>query len=129
MTVSGTRQLATFQMVMPARQLHTLPEPPWQQVGCAYADDIVHYPLSEPGDVCTPGELLLEFPQSIVNWGEFASANNFKGWLDPAVPLCQWTGVQCDSNGRVTALCALPPNASKMHTALRISALSAAMPT
>ena len=61
----------------------------------------------------TPGKLLLEFPQSIINWGEFASANNFKGWLDPAVPLCQWTGVQCDSNGRVTALCALTPPASK----------------
>ncbi|KAK9839800.1 hypothetical protein WJX81_002595 [Elliptochloris bilobata] len=55
-------------------------------------------------------ELLLELPQNVVNWGEFASANNLKGWLDASVPLCQWSGVQCDGNGRITALrlsCAL----------------------
>ena len=54
------------------------------------------------------GMLLLEFPESVLNWGEFAAANNVKGWLDASVPLCQWSGVQCDGDGRVTALCATP---------------------
>ena len=52
------------------------------------------------------GMLLLELPESVLNWGDFAAANNVKGWLDASVPLCQWSGVQCDGDGRVTALCA-----------------------
>ena len=65
--------------------------------------------------VGAPGMLLLELPESVLNWGEFASANNVKGWLDASVPLCQWSGVQCDGDGRVTALCAPPAARCAAH--------------
>lgn len=59
--------------------------------------------------------LLLELPESVLNWGEFAAANNVKGWLDASVPLCQWSGVQCDGDGRVIALCASPAARCAAH--------------
>ncbi|KAL4441262.1 hypothetical protein ABPG77_011499 [Micractinium sp. CCAP 211/92] len=40
---------------------------------------------------------------AIVNWAEYASANNILGW-DAATPVCSWTAVVCDAAGAVTSI-------------------------
>jgi len=73
---------------------------------------------------CMPGDALLQLPASVTNWADFSVANNLKGWLDVSVPLCQWSGVQCDADGRVTALCAArTPGAPRAPAAPRRPAL------
>lgn len=42
---------------------------------------------------------------AITNWEEYAAANNITGWVtDNSVPVCLWTGVTCNPEGRIEAL-------------------------
>ncbi|KAL4529628.1 hypothetical protein Ndes2437B_g08800 [Nannochloris sp. 'desiccata'] len=51
----------------------------------------------------TEVEALLAFRSSISNWDAFSVGNNINGW-NASTPVCLWTGVSCNAEGRVVTV-------------------------
>ena len=49
--------------------------------------------------------ILLAFQAAMTNWASATAGQNFIGWTTANSSVCSWTGVQCNTAGRVSSLC------------------------
>jgi hypothetical protein len=72
---------------------------------------------------------LLAQKYAIVNWDAYVAANNISGWVDDnSVPVCLWSGVTCNPDGRIQTLALQCPACPLKAEGTVASNLSAIMP-